>query len=63
MSARGASADKGKAERAVNWIIAALINAEAKNKGSGVDGRDLRTQAKVDGAFSSASPRGTGPTR
>ena len=55
MSAKGAAADKGKTEQAVNWIIATLISKEARDVASGVDGRDLRKQAKADGAFSSVN--------
>ena len=55
MSVKGAAADKGKTELAVNWILATLISAEARDEDSGMDGRDLRKQAKADGAFSSVA--------
>ncbi len=55
MSAKGAAADKGKTEQAVNWIIGTLVSKQAQDEGSGMDGRDLRKQAKADGVFSSVN--------
>ncbi len=53
MSARGSAADKGKTQRAADWLIATLVSKEARDEATGVDGQELRKQAKADGAFGS----------
>ncbi len=53
MSAKGSAADKGKTQRAADWLIGTLVSKEARDEASGVDGQELRKQAKADGAYGS----------
>lgn len=53
MSAKGSAASEGKTEKARDWLIGTLVSKEARDEASGVDGAELRKQAKSDGAFGS----------
>lgn len=55
MSAKGAVAAEGKTQRAADWLIGTLVSREAKDEASGIDGAELRKQAKKDGAFGSTN--------
>ena len=55
MSTRGSAADKGKTQKAADWLIATPASKEARDEASGVDGQELKKQAKADGAFGSVS--------
>jgi RecA-family ATPase len=55
MSAKGSAAAEGKTEKARDWLIGTLVSKEARDEASGIDGAELRKQAKADGAFTSVN--------
>jgi RecA-family ATPase len=53
LATKGSPADKGKTEKAVDWIIQHLAEAKADCREHGLASQDVIGQAKADGVYSS----------